>query len=204
MKLGSKPGSNPDFQREGGDLNSQKELLKDLIGKEKDALLPDHLKETLNEFLGKFLERGAKPGKVPGHWIKVDGEKVRRAFSEDVEQIASNIDNFNSTVSVPNSDRLDRVGLYGYNGGVLAYVNEFGEMFVGLDTEKNREGLEKHGYIRDRDFSEKNPDENVLIWVPVKPIDEFKDPEKQKLWEKFNKDRRYIVDVAQNVLDNIS
>jgi len=78
-----------------------------------------------------------------GIWMEVDGIEYTFSRTDRPSQIPSNTDGYN----IP-SERVQQVGTFDSNNGMIAFVDSRGKLHVGASTKENYEALMKAGYSR--------------------------------------------------------
>lgn len=107
--------------------------------------------KTIQEHLRIYSEIAERKGIKPikgGLFMMVDGIEYR-FYGNETGRIEVNTDGSNMAIH-----RVDQVGTYDSNNGIIAFVDEQGRMWVGASTEENWKVLQKAGYTRGG------------IWVP--------------------------------------
>jgi|GEM_PF-1124045 len=117
----------------------QKKELADMRKRGMDARLEEVREKHIAMFQEKARQQGIKPVEG-GVWMEADGI-IYETLSKTQGTIERNSDGYNIS-----SQRMNEVGTYDANNGMLAYVNEQGVLCVGKMTEQNLDALQKAGY----------------------------------------------------------
>lgn len=78
-----------------------------------------------------------------GEWLLTDG--VSYVMPSSAATVRQYEGNFGDGVNMPHG-RLDAVGTYCSNNGVLAFVDNQGQVFIGFNSDERREALKEAGY----------------------------------------------------------
>jgi len=133
-----------------------------------------NLKERIESHLGYFKAEAEKKQikqEVAGEWLTVDGVEIEMMGTKSI--IERNTDGYNMAVG-----RLEQVGTYDSNNGVIAFVDGEGRMRVAPATSDRYSALRAAGYRRGG------------IGVPFSNGDMPTDPALCGQWEKMRDEAR--------------
>lgn len=108
----------------------------------------EKISEDLEAYQKAAQEKGIK--EVGGDWLTMDGvqsdtlvvKEDQDVFSGNSETTAMNTDGYNRP-----SERVDSVGTYDENNGVIAFVDGEGHLRVGPATDERHKALQEAGYV---------------------------------------------------------
>jgi len=131
-------------------------------------------KETTESHLNYYRAEAEKKQvkEVAGEWLTVDGVETEWMGTEK-SAVDRNTDGYNMAVG-----RLEKVGAYDSNNGVIAFVDGEGRMRVAPATSDRFRALEEAGYKRGG------------IWVPFSNGELPTDPALREQWEKMREEAR--------------
>ena len=134
--------------------------------------LQERIEGDLRLYQSRAEERGIK-SEVAGEWLVLEGAETKH-FMGETSVIEKSVGSYNMPIG-----RLDQVGTYQTNNGIVAFVNERGQMCVAPMTTERMRALNEAGYTT-----------RGNIWVPMSNGEQLTDPTLQAQWEKMRTEAR--------------
>ncbi len=142
-----------------------KEKWMGMVERTRQQNLEARTREHLNRYLLVAQERGIR--EIGGQWLPMDGVETE-SFVDGISKTEPNTDGYNMPIG-----RLELVGTYAINNGVVAIVDHEGKMKVAPANK------ETYKAIRDAGYTPGN------IWVPLSNKEIPTDPQVQQAWEQM-------------------
>lgn len=142
--------------------------LREQWGKMREVARELAVRETTKAHIECFREEAKKKQlkEVAGDWLIADG--IEATFHGEKLGTMSNTDGYNM-----DADRLEKVGVYGCNNGVVGFVDDEGRMRIAPETDESVKALEDAGYKRGH------------VLVPFSSGEKISDPTVRSRWEKM-------------------